>query len=31
MPDGWWYVYLPFDNDWHYVSDGYTKIKRESV
>lgn len=19
MPDGWWYVYTPFDNDWHFV------------
>lgn len=17
--DGWWYVYTPFDNDWHHV------------
>lgn len=21
MPDGWWYVYLPFDKDWHFVPD----------
>ena len=19
LPDGWWYVYTPFDNDWHHV------------
>lgn len=19
MPDGWWYVYLPFDEEWHFV------------
>ena len=19
MPDGWWYVYLPFDKQWHFV------------
>lgn len=19
MPDGWWYIYLPFDKDWHFV------------
>ena len=21
MPDGWWHVYLSFDNDWHHVPD----------
>lgn len=19
MPDGWWYVYLPFDSQWHFA------------
>lgn len=19
MPDGWWYIYAPFDDDWHFV------------
>lgn len=19
MPDGWWYIYLPFDHHWHFV------------
>lgn len=19
MPDGWWYVFLPFDKEWHFV------------
>lgn len=19
MPDGWWYVYLPLDEEWHFV------------
>ena len=21
MPDGWWYIYLPFDHAWHYVQE----------
>lgn len=21
MPDGWWYVCLPFDMQWHFVPD----------
>ena len=21
MPDGWWYVRLPFDMQWHFVPD----------
>ena len=27
MPDGWWYIYLPFDKDWHFVrGDDVTEI-----
>lgn len=26
MSDGWWYVYTPFDKDWHFVSDSDVEI-----
>ena len=26
MPDGWWYVYLPFDGQWHFVPDADVKL-----
>lgn len=26
MPDGWWYVYTPFDKDWHFVPDNDVEI-----
>ena len=26
MPDGWWYVYTPFDKEWHFVSNNDVEI-----
>lgn len=26
MPDGWWYVRLPFDMQWHFVPDCDVKL-----
>lgn len=26
MPDGWWYVYLPFDREWHFVPNSSVTI-----
>jgi len=25
-PDGWWYIYLPQDNDWHHVPNTDVKV-----
>ena len=30
MPDGWWYIFLPDDQSWHYIQeDDVTEIENE--
>lgn len=26
MPDGWWYVYLPFDKQYHFAPDSDVEV-----
>lgn len=30
LPDGWWYIYLPFDNDWHHVPASDVEIEQKT-
>lgn len=31
MPDGWWYIYLPFDKDWHFVRNEDVSVINETM
>lgn len=31
MSDGWWYIYLPFDKDWHFVRNDDVIVINETM
>lgn len=31
MPDGWWYVYLPLDGDWHFVPESDVEVVADGL